>query len=125
MQHQDSLSSVNEVTAADKSDTSRLPSYRETQRYRFHPYGRPISVLVNEEDSLLNTIYDDERVVLNVPPLPARRVIMHPLVPHAIDEFEERLRQDMERTLAFELRVRRLSNVIVDFVAGITRATRE
>ena len=34
-------------------------------------------------------------------------------MPQAIDEFEERLRQNMERTLAFELRVRRLSNVIV------------
>ena len=53
MQHQ-SLPSVDEVTAGDKSDTSRLPSYRETRRYRFHPYGRPISVLVNdsEEDRL-------------------------------------------------------------------------
>ena len=49
MQHQQSLSSVDDVTARDKSDTSRLPSYRETRRYRYHPYGRPISVLVNED----------------------------------------------------------------------------
>ena len=94
MQHQESsLPSIDEVTPSDKSDTSRLPCYRETRRYRFHPYSRLIPVLVNEEDRLLvdslffsplssltvlliqNTIYDDERVVLNVPPLPARRSV--------------------------------------------------
>ena len=53
MQPQDSLPSTDEVTSSDKGDTSRLPSYRETPRYRYHPYGRPISVLVNEEDLLL------------------------------------------------------------------------
>ena len=94
MQHQDSPTYIDGVTADDKSDPSRLPSYRETRRFRFHPYSRPIPVLVNEADRLLvgfkfssfcfplsslttiiqNTIYDDERVVLNVPPLPARRV---------------------------------------------------
>jgi len=126
MQSQDSLPFIDEVTAGGKSDPSRLPSYRETRRYRYHPYGRPISVLVNEEleDRLLNTIFDDEHVVLNVPPLTARRVVMHPLLPQAIDEFEERLRQKVERVVAFELRVRRLSTVFVDFVAGVTRATR-
>jgi len=126
MQPQDPFPSTDEVASSDKGDTSRLPSYRETPRYRYHPYGRPISVLVNEEDSdrLLNTIYDDERVVLNVPPLPPRRVVMHPLLPQAIDEFEDRLRQNMECIIAFELRVQRLSTVFVDFVAGITRATR-
>jgi len=120
MQPQDSLPSIDEVTS---SDPSRLPSYRETRRYRYHPYGRPIPVLVNEEDRLLNTIFDDECVVLNVPPLPARRVIMHPLLPQAMDEFEEHLSQSLERVIAFELRVQRLSTVFVDFVAGITRAT--
>ena len=30
-----------------------------------------------------------------------------------VDEFEERLRQNMERIIAFELRVQRLSTVIV------------
>ena len=90
MQHQDSVPSLGEVTASDNSDPSRLPSYRETRRFRFHPYSRPIPVLVNGEDRLLvgfpnffplslltviqNTIYDDEYVVLNVPPLPARLV---------------------------------------------------
>jgi len=123
MQHQDSLPSTDEVTSSDKSDPSRLPSYRETRRYRYHPYSRPIPVLVNEEDRLLNTIYDDEYVVLNVPPLPAR-VVSHPLLPQTDDDFEDRLRQNMERTIAFELRVQRLSTVIVEFVAGITRATR-
>ena len=53
MQHQDSLPSIDEVTSSDRSDPSRLPSYRETRRYRFHPYSRPIPVLVNEEDWLL------------------------------------------------------------------------
>ena len=53
MQHQESPLSIDEVTARDNSDPSRLPSYRETRRYRYHPYGRPISVLVNEEDALL------------------------------------------------------------------------
>ena len=53
MQHQNSLSSIDEVTANDKNDHSRLPSYRETRRYRFHPYSRPIVVFVNEEDRLL------------------------------------------------------------------------
>ena len=92
MQHQDSLPSTDEVTAIDKNDPSRLPSYRETRRYRYHPYSRPIPVLVDEADRLLvrfpsffsfvftdctviqNTIYDDECVVLDVPPLPARVV---------------------------------------------------
>ena len=93
MQQQDSLPSTNKVTAGDKNDPSRLPSYRETRRYRYHPYSRPIPVLVDEADRLLvrfpsfcfslvftdctviqNTIYDDECVVLNVPPLPARVV---------------------------------------------------
>ena len=50
MQHQDPLPSLDEVTA---SDPSRLPSYREARRFRFHPYSRPIPVLVNEEDRLL------------------------------------------------------------------------
>ena len=50
MQHQNSLPSIFGVTASDKSDPSRLPSYRETRRYRYHPYSRPVSVLVNEED---------------------------------------------------------------------------
>ena len=53
MQHQESIPSIDEVTPTDKSDSARLPSYRETRRYRFHPYGRPIPVLVNEEDRLL------------------------------------------------------------------------
>lgn len=53
MQSQDSLPLIDEVTAGGKSDPSRLPSYRETRRYRYHPYGRPISVLVNEDDRLL------------------------------------------------------------------------
>ena len=95
MQHQESsLPSIDEVTPSDKSDTSRLPCYRETRRYRFHPYERPLPVLVNDEDRLLvrfpiiviflcrhrlyfiqNTIYDDEYVVLNVPPLPAHRAV--------------------------------------------------
>jgi len=103
MQPQDSLPPTDEVTSSGKGDTSRLPSYRETRRYRFHPYGRLIPVLVNEEDRLLNMIYDDERVVLNVPP--ARVVTTHPLVLQTVDEFEERLRQNMERTIAFELRI--------------------
>jgi len=122
MQHKDSLPSspLHEVTV---SDPSRLPSYRETRRFRFHPYNRPIPVLINEEDRLLNTIYDDEHIVLNVPPL-RTRLVTHPLVPQPVDEFEERLRQNMERAIAFELRVQRLSTVIVEFVAGITRATR-
>jgi hypothetical protein len=90
MQHQDSFPSID---ASDINDPSRLPSYRETRRYRYHPYSRPITALVNEEDLLVgfpsfafslvftdftfiqNTLYDDERVVLNVPPLPARRVV--------------------------------------------------
>ena len=51
MQHQDSPLYIDEVTVSDRS----LPSYRETRRYRYHAYGRPISVLVNEtdEDGLL------------------------------------------------------------------------
>ena len=53
MQHRDSLPSIDEVAASDKSDVSRLPSYRETRRYRFHPYSRPTTVLVNEEDHFL------------------------------------------------------------------------
>lgn len=78
-------------------------------------------MLVDESDRLLNTIYDDERVVLNVPPpLPAPLTIL----PQVVDEFEERLRHDMERAIAFELRVQRVSTVVVEFVAGITRATR-
>ncbi|KAF8807609.1 hypothetical protein BYT27DRAFT_7256185 [Phlegmacium glaucopus] len=125
MQHQDRLPSFAEVTASDKNDPSRLPSYREARRFRFHPYSRPIPVLVDEADRLLNTIYDDERVVLDVPPpLPAPLAVTRPLQPQAADEFEERLRRDMERAIAFELRVQRLSTVIVEFVAGITRATR-
>lgn len=92
MQHQDFLPSLDEVAVSDKSDPSRLPSYREARRFRFHPYSRPIPVLVNEEDRLLvkfssfsfvftdctiiqNTIFDDECVVLNVPPLPAHLVV--------------------------------------------------
>lgn len=89
MQHQNRLPSFAQVTANDKNDPSRLPSYREARRFRFHPYSRHIPVLVDESDRLLvrspsfsliftdctviqNTIYDDERVVLNVPPpLPA------------------------------------------------------
>jgi len=123
MQPQNSFPSIDEVTVGDKSDPSRLPSYREARRYRFHPYSRPIPVLVNEEDRLLNTIYDDERVVLNVPP-PAGLAVPHPLQPQPVEEFEERLRQNLERAIAFELRVQRLSAVFVEFVAGITRATR-
>lgn len=85
MQHQDPLPSFAEVTVSDKKDPSRLPSYRETRRFRFHPYSRHIPVFVNAEDRLLvrspsfffvfadstivqNTVYDDERVVLDVPP---------------------------------------------------------
>lgn len=34
-------------------------------------------------------------------------------MPQTVDDFEERLRQNMERTIAFELRVQRLSTVIV------------
>jgi hypothetical protein len=47
-----------------------------------HPYSRTIPVLVDEADRLLvrspsfNTVYDDERVVLDVPPpLPATLVV--------------------------------------------------
>lgn len=124
MQHPERLPSFAEV-AGEKNDPSRLPSYRETRRFRFHPYHRPIPVLVNEADRLLNTIYDDERVVLDVPPLPsALFAVTHPLEPFTAEDFEERLRQNMERAIAFELRVQRLSTVIVEFVAGITRATR-
>ena len=53
MEPQHSLLPIDKATAGDKNDPSRLPSYRETRRYRFHPYGRPIPVLVNEEDRLL------------------------------------------------------------------------
>ena len=99
MQHQDSFPSTDEVATGDKSDPSRLPCYRETRRYRFHPYNRPIPVLVNDEDRLLvgfpiffspvftdctviqNTIYDDECVLLNVPPLTARRVVAVKFIP--------------------------------------------
>ena len=53
--NQERLPSFAEVTAGDKNidDPSRLPSYRETRRFRFHPYHRPIPVLVNEADRLL------------------------------------------------------------------------
>lgn len=34
-------------------------------------------------------------------------------MPQAIDEFEERLRRNVERVVSFELRVRRLSTVFV------------
>jgi len=121
MQDQDRLPSFDEVTAIDKHDPSRLPSYREARRFRFHPYNRPIPVLVDEVDRLLNTIYDDERVVLDVPPaLPAPT----PVQPQVVDEFEEQFRRNMERAIAFELRVQRLSTVIVEFVAGVARANR-
>ena len=58
MQYQERLPSSAEVTAAgDKNvyDPSRLPSYRETRRFRFHPYHRPVPVpqAVNEVDRLL------------------------------------------------------------------------
>ena len=55
MQPQNSLPLIDKATAGDINDPSRLPCYRETRRYRFHPYGRPIPVLVNdsEEDRLL------------------------------------------------------------------------
>ena len=52
MQRKDSLS-LPSIAASDKNDPSRLPSYRETRRHRFHPYNRPVPVLVNEEDYLL------------------------------------------------------------------------
>jgi len=50
---QDRPPSFAEVTASDKNDPSRLPSYREARRFRFHPYSRPIPVLVDEADRLL------------------------------------------------------------------------
>ena len=93
MQSHDRLPSFAEATANDKNDPSRLPSYREARRFRFHPYSRIIPVLVDEADRLLvrspsfflvfsdstdiqNTVYDDERVVLDVPPpLPATLVV--------------------------------------------------
>ena len=53
MQPQNSLPSIDKPTASDINDPSRLPSYRETRRYRFYPYERSIPVLVNEEDLLV------------------------------------------------------------------------
>ncbi|KAF8973784.1 hypothetical protein BDZ97DRAFT_394364 [Flammula alnicola] len=108
-------------------DCSRLPSYRQTRVGRFHPYMRTVPVLADGTgiDRLFNTIYDEERVELNVPP--ARRgaqLTVPPLVPRV--EGEE-LRQQLDDTLhniqEYDRRRHNVAAVILnEFIAGLTRA---
>jgi len=61
--------------ATGQLDRSCLPSYRESRQPRYHPYARFVARPDDpaKEDRLFNTVYDDERVELDVPPARGRR----------------------------------------------------
>jgi len=70
-QHEPHLPSYEQATG--QLDHGRLPSYRESRQPRYHPYARSFSRPVPDQvDRLFNTIYDDERVELAVPPARGR-----------------------------------------------------
>jgi len=101
------LPSYEEVVG--KVDSTCLPSYRESRQPRYHPYARPfarpvkpdeerffvsasffsgtffISLLIRR-NNVQNTIYDDERIELIVPPARGRRGF-RPLIPPLVWEF--------------------------------------
>ncbi|CAA7271405.1 unnamed protein product [Cyclocybe aegerita] len=112
-----------QVVAQTQNHAGPIPSYRQSRRLRFHPYVRYVAEEVDETERLLNTIYDEERVVLDVPsarPGAERRVF--PLVAHP--PMDDETRRQLERAIAFERRVHRLQPVLFEFFDGLERARR-
>ncbi|KAF8973788.1 hypothetical protein BDZ97DRAFT_394439 [Flammula alnicola] len=99
-------------------DSSRLPSYRETRIGRFHPYMRSVPMLVDGTgiDRLFNTIYDEERVELNVPP--ARhggQLTVPPLVPRpAGEEHQPQLDETLHNVQEYDRRGHNLAAIILN-----------
>ncbi|KIM47997.1 hypothetical protein M413DRAFT_217757 [Hebeloma cylindrosporum] len=119
------LPSYQEVVG--KVDCFRLPSYRESRQPRYHPYTRPCRVKPADEDrTLFHTIYDDERIVLDVPPARGRRgyrPLIPPLVPTPLIAYVDHVRVERQPRQPEDeevLRRRRVTALILqEFVAGI------
>ncbi|KAJ3500566.1 hypothetical protein NLJ89_g9737 [Agrocybe chaxingu] len=112
-----------EVVAQTENHIGPIPSYKQGRRLRFHPYVRYVAEEVDETERLLNTIYDEERVMLDVPPArPGAERRVFPLVPRP--PMDDETRRQLERAIAFERRVQRLQPVLFEFFAGLQRAHR-
>ncbi|TFK40945.1 hypothetical protein BDQ12DRAFT_678637 [Crucibulum laeve] len=103
------LPSFSEAVAQSERYTNRLPAYRASHRLRYHPYPRYASPLHFDENAFFNTVYDEEHVVLDVPP---RQPAVVP----------EEVRQAIEQVAEEDRRIRRLGTVMADFIAGVKRA---
>lgn len=118
------LPSYQEVVG--KVDCFRLPSYRESRQPRYHPYTRPCRVKPADEDrTLFHTVYDDERIVLDVPPARGRRgyrPLIPPLVPTPLIAYVDHVRVERQPRQPEDeevLRRRRVTALILqEFVAA-------
>ncbi|CAA7271406.1 unnamed protein product [Cyclocybe aegerita] len=91
-----------------KRDSLRLPPYRYYRSARYHPYPRfkrdAVRLETKEGEDLLNTIFDNSRVALNVPP--ALAGTRRPAMPLDIQAL---MNEEIELALAFDRRGHRLS----------------
>ncbi|KAJ3497266.1 hypothetical protein NLJ89_g10370 [Agrocybe chaxingu] len=112
-----------EVLAQTQNHVGPIPSYKQGGRLRYHPYVRHVAKEVDETERLLNTIYDEELVMLNVPPpRPGAQRRVFPLVPGL--PMDDETRRRLERAISFERRVHRLQPVLLEFFEGVQRAHR-
>ncbi|KAJ3500565.1 hypothetical protein NLJ89_g9738 [Agrocybe chaxingu] len=103
-----------------KRGSYRLPPYRYYRSARYHPYPRSKRDALEGED-LLSTIFEDSRVILNVPP--ALAGTRHPAMPLDIQAL---MNEQLDRALALDRRVHRLvaQNVMIGFIVGVRQAIR-